>query len=188
MPVNTARILSTLLLALWASNLGSPLAACSVPTPPDPGTMTSNSDLIVLGIVLEYAIGPADGTEPMGTHKGPSTTVRFRIQQTLKGTTQQTLELVGSLQPEDDFNDHTPPYQFVRPGGRDGSCWAYEYKQGASYLLFLKQTDGGYRVNWYPLGPVNEQVTGADDPWVWWVKGYLAGKEIPENQEAVPPS
>jgi hypothetical protein len=31
-------------------------------------------------------------------------------------------------------------------------------------------------VNWYALGPVNEQLRSATDPWLVWVKQQLAKK------------
>lgn len=57
----------------------------------------------------------------------------------------------------------------------------YLSSQGGHFLLMLKKWDGklsyaiagnpldGYTVNWY-VGPVNEQVRSADDPWVVWVR------------------
>ena len=51
-----------------------------------------------------------------------------------------------------------------------GGCFAYDYQQGHQYLLFLK--DGN--PYWAPLEPANEEVFGSEDPWVVWVKAYLA--------------
>jgi hypothetical protein len=31
----------------------------------------------------------------------------------------------------------------------------------------------GYTVNWYALGPVNEQLRSANDPWVQWVRQQI---------------
>ena len=77
----------------------------------------------------------------------------------------------GELVDQDDFNDHKVPYTFVRPDGRHGPCYAISYRVGAQYLLMLKmRADGAYTVNWDSLGPVNEQLRSADDPWLVWVR------------------
>jgi hypothetical protein len=79
--------------------------------------------------------------------------------------------LPGALSEGDDFNDQPVPYNFVRPGGRHGSCFAYYYRAGAEFLFMLKkQQTGEYTVYWYALGPVNEQLRSTDDPWLLWVR------------------
>jgi hypothetical protein len=65
------------------------------------------------------------------------------------------------------------PYDFVRKGGRGGSCFAYKYKQGAEFLLFLVEKDGKYTLQLYALAPVNEQLRNKDDEWLTWVKNQL---------------
>ncbi|MEX2261561.1 MAG: hypothetical protein WD696_06400 [Bryobacteraceae bacterium] len=41
----------------------------------------------------------------------------------------------------------------------------------APFLLFLKKTSTGeFTVNWYPLGPVNEQLRSDRDKWLLWVR------------------
>ena len=57
----------------------------------------------------------------------------------------------------------------ARAGGC-GGCFAHEYRDGAEYLLMLK----GVTPYWAPLSPTNEEVSGAQDPWVLWVKGQLS--------------
>ena len=79
--------------------------------------------------------------------------------------------LPGYLVNSDDFNDHPPPYKFVRRGGRWGSCFANTYRSGGQFLLFLKKTKTGeFTVNWYALGPVNEQLHSDQDAWLIWVR------------------
>lgn len=65
------------------------------------------------------------------------------------------------------------PYTFVRRGGRAGSCIANTYKRGAEFLLMLAKTDRGFTVNWYALGPVNEQLRSSEDPWLRWVRNEV---------------
>ncbi len=75
------------------------------------------------------------------------------------------------LSDRDDFNDHVPPYRFVRPNGRHGSCYANTYRLGAQFLLILKKkASGEFTVNWSGLGPVNAQLHSSSDPWLLWVR------------------
>jgi hypothetical protein len=101
----------------------------------------------------------------------PDSVVRFKTVEVIKGQSiPSTLTLPGYLSERDDFNDHPPPYSFVRPGGRSGSCFANTYRRGAEFLLMLKRVGGDFTVNWYALGPVNEQLRSADDGWLTWVR------------------
>jgi hypothetical protein len=101
--------------------------------------------------------------------------VSFHVLQTLKGAAaRDDLRVEGEVATEDDRNDAAVPYDFVRPGGRHGNCYAFGYRRGAEYLLFLKSIDvQGQPVEltpyWAPLSPTNEQVSGEDDAWVRWV-------------------
>lgn len=47
---------------------------------------------------------------------------------------------------------------------------------GAEYLFLLNRVDrmDGLIPYWIALGPTNEQIRGADDPWVRWVREQLA--------------
>ena len=38
------------------------------------------------------------------------------------------------------------------------------------FLLVMKKSDTSYTVEWYPAGPVNEQLHSLDDPWLAWVR------------------
>jgi hypothetical protein len=80
------------------------------------------------------------------------------------------LDLAGYLGGPDDFNELPVPYHFVRRGGRSGSCFANTYRQGGDYLLVLKLVDNAYTTDWYALGPTNEQLHSAADPWLQWVR------------------
>jgi hypothetical protein len=87
-----------------------------------------------------------------------------------------TLAIRGELVLHDDYNDREPPYTFVRREGRRGNCFAYAYRRGAEYLLFLRQTNNVLTPYWSPHGPVNEQVRSNNDPWIAWVRRQSAGK------------
>jgi hypothetical protein len=87
-----------------------------------------------------------------------------------------SLKIGGGIYDQDDFNDQSVPYTFVRPAGRRGSCYASQYRLGAQYLLLLtRDPDGQWGIMSEPLAPVNEQIRGADDPWVQWVRSALHG-------------
>jgi len=44
--------------------------------------------------------------------------------------------------------------------------------------LVLRRTSGEiYTVNWYALGPVNEQLRSPNDPWLVWVREQLKARE-----------
>ena len=40
-------------------------------------------------------------------------------------------------------------------------------------MMLKKNHDGEFTVYWYALGPVNEQLHSADDPWLLWVRKQI---------------
>ena len=143
---------------------------CTRTTPVSVADMVSQADAIVRARALAAVDGPRP--QPRRDREG---TVRFDVLEVLKGDRQlSTVALAGQLVDRDDFNDHSPPYQ-VRPSGRAGSCFTDEYRGGAEYLLVLKRDADAvpWTTRWYPLGPVNEQLVGANDPWLEWVRANV---------------
>jgi hypothetical protein len=131
-----------------------------------------SADLIVRATADKYIILPDPVLRTTGV---PDSTVEFKIEETIRGVdVPNTIVLNGYLTDKDDYNETPLPYKFVRPGGRAGSCFANSYKKAAQFLLFLKRSGSGYTVNFSALGPTNEQLHSPDDPWVKWVKAYLA--------------
>lgn len=107
----------------------------------------------------------------------PAGQITFEVIDVLKGQgLPKTFTIPGKLVEEDDFNDRTPPYTFVRQGGRSGNCFAYGYRQGADYLLFLQPAGEVMTPYWAPLAPINEQVRSGQDPWVNWVRQQVQAK------------
>lgn len=103
--------------------------------------------------------------------------VRFEIEEVLRSTNPPpiVIALQGYTVDRDDFNKRPVPYDQVRPSGLRGSCFADEYRIGADYLLLLIETKPGvFSSHWAPLLPVNEELHGADDPWLAWVRGHIA--------------
>jgi hypothetical protein len=104
----------------------------------------------------------------------PESTIRFKVIESLRGGFTSEVVLPGYLSDTDDFNEQPPPYTFVRPNGRRGSCFANTYRAGGQFLLFLKNTPTGEQtVNWYALAPVNEQIHSISDPWLTWVRAEV---------------
>jgi hypothetical protein len=142
--------------------------ACTASITPN-SVLIEKADAIVRVEVEGYAIPPANtGLRTTGV---PDSKVRFKVIEVVRGLNLSVFELPGYVVERDDFNDHDPPYKFVRPGGRSGSCYANSYRDGAQYLLFLKKKDSGeLTVNWAPLSPVNEQLHSEYDPWLIWIR------------------
>jgi len=126
------------------------------------------ADAIVIATAEKY-VGEPDLT--IINFGVPDTQVVFKVDEVLKGDkVPATIVLNAYLSTVDDFNDQDVPYKFVRPNGRGGTCLANTYKKGASFLLFLKKTEHGYTSNISALGPSNEQLHDAQDPWLLWTR------------------
>ena len=160
---------STALLFLAFATLPAPYAyGCSLSGEVSTTEMITQADAIVRASAVEYVVRPRSGLYTTGL---PESKVRFKVLEMIRGKLPTEITLSGYLTDADDFNDQPVPYSFVRPGGRQGSCFAYFYRTGGEYLLMLKkQQTGEYRADWYALGPANEQLHSTDDPWLLWVR------------------
>lgn len=157
---------------------------CTRSTPISASEMVADADLIVRATAEAYSVSPQ---APLRTTGEPDWRVRFVVREMLKGsTTASEIILPGYLSERDDFNDHPAPYRFVRPNGRSGSCFANTYRSGADFLLVLKRRNDTVTVNWYALGPVNEQLRGPQDPWLLWVRAQLKNDGKQANQRLHP--
>jgi len=145
--------------------------------------LVNDGDTIVRVTAVEYASPPSN--PQFGTTGVPDSKIRFKVIERIRGPVISDLILPGYLVDRDDFNDQQPPYTFVRPGGRAGSCFANSYRSGGQFLLFLKKTKAGeLTVNWYALAPVNEQLHSDDDPWLLWVREHAQGavESVPNTE------
>ena len=150
--------------------------ACSVSRLALNTELVKNADMIVRAKAVEYAVAP--GNPSMRTTGVPDSKVRFKVVERISGPEIPEVQLPGYLVDDDDFNEQTPPYTFVRPGGRSGSCFANSYRTGGEFLLFLKKTNTGeMTVNWAALAPVNEQLHSDRDPWLVWVRKHATADE-----------
>jgi hypothetical protein len=146
----------------------SPSAAGSVNVPA--AALVKDATLIVRA----RAVAPASGA-PKGASK-----VLFEVEEVMKTATQappSRIALDGSLSQQDDFNRGPVPYDYVRPSGLRGSCYARSYRADADYLLMLVEARPGvFTPYWAPLLPTNEQLHGTDDPWLVWVRARVAAQ------------
>ena len=139
-----------------------PAKACSVPHVKSGAEITQAADVILRVKVPDKEvseIAPIDMTVLeilKGKFKSKTVTVRG-----------QTAKYYGA-------NEKPVPYDFVRRGGRHGNCYAFDYRRNGQFLLFLSNG----MVHWAALAATNEEVSGKNDPWVWWVKGFLAATNV----------
>ena len=173
----------TLTLLLGTAVYAEP---CSITYRPNAVGVVHGADLIVRAANRGYLEAPANENE--WTTGTPDSELVFDVVEVLKGDRTLTQVILNGYEGRvDDFNDRPVPYDFVRPGGRGGSCFANTYKVGAEFLLMLRysRTLGTYyTVNWYALGPVNEQLRSAEDPWLLWVREELETWDGLQNELA----
>ncbi len=172
-------IVIRLVLMLALVGLAAPAWPCTV-VGPLPTAERLVGDAEVIARVRAEGLSPTPGRP--GVMAGNSEQVRFAILEVLKGKLpSSTIEFNGSLVDRDDRNDRPVPYDFIRPGGRGGNCFALTYRAGAEYLLLLRRGEHSAYAQandlapyWAPLSPTNEQLFhGAKDPWLVWVREQL---------------
>ena len=172
------QLMSWLALAFVTS--GSPAASlplrCSVErTGPAQSTveiargLVANADRIVRAKApLQPDLPPP--RERFPTWWGRDTTLSFEVLETLKGDSlPRSVIIRGFLMQTDDFNMGSVPYAFVRRQGGKGDCFANGYRHGGEFLLLLREGTP----YWAALQPTSEQVRGADDAWVQWVRAEV---------------
>ena len=146
--------------------------------------MVERADVIVRAVAVDSAQAEAVELQqgefpvpPFHEHR-----IDFRTTEVLRGPWPDSVfALPGRVVDQDDFNRDEAPYGMVRPSGQRGDCFATEYRIGSEYLLMLRPlapdspVHGRFSMTvwWMALGPTNEQIRGADDPWVRWVRDQL---------------
>lgn len=139
------------------------------PSPAEKGrALLTASDAIVRARAVDYLPG-----ERVGKGAGYDW-IEFEVLEVLKGPDAlEQLLIRGALVEESDLNPGEVPYRVVRPAGQRGSCYARLYQRGGEFVLVLRERDGRLTPYWSPLSPTNEQIRGADDPWLVWVRANL---------------
>lgn len=161
-------------------NTRSPASVCWVPGLEGPGYRYSDSqvqDIVRRSEVVVRAVAADSVGQSFNRDWGYSfDLIRFEPTEVLRGTLPESdFNLEGRVVYRDEFNSGSVPYGHVRASG-SGPCFAYEYRLGAEYLFLLNRVEGRDDLTpyWVALGPTNEQIRGADDPWVRWVREQLA--------------
>ena len=173
--MKTLCLTAALSLACAAFMSAPAVKACRAARP-SPQALVSGAEIIVRASADRYVKAPEGNSRYL--NEPADAEIEFSVLEVVKGEkVPSTIILNGYLTDKDDFNDRPVPYDFVRPGGRGGSCSAYQYKQDAEFLLFLKKKDGKLTIGWYALAPTNEQLNSADDSWVVWVKEQLKNQQ-----------
>src|SRR5262245_57629904 len=158
----------------------TPVWPCSVEGPlRTPDTLVREADVIVR--VRADSAAPSAVQVQAGTEAASH--INFTVLEILKGEVPSgTLRVNGVASERDDHNDTKVPYDFVRPAGRHGNCFALEYRIGGEYLLLLKRTANQendpptFTPYWAALGPTNEQLFDRqNDPWLRWVRERVTG-------------
>lgn len=168
------------LLVIAMLGLAAPGWPCSVVEPlPSAQRLIGDAEVIARVRAEGLSSTPGRGGSILA---GSPTRVRFAILELLKGRLSSSMiDFDGSLTNRDDRNDRPVPYDFVRPGGRGGNCFALAYRAGAEYLLLLRRGEHSpdpqpseLTPYWAPLSPTNEQLfDGASDAWFVWVRKEL---------------
>jgi len=163
-------MLNTLVTVLSLS-LGARLCSVVPGDAPQAHSWIDNATLVVRARALSPESSAA---------RGARSQVRFQVEEVLKSNATPmptAISLDGRTAERDDFNKRPVPYDYVRPSGLMGSCFADEYRPGADYLLLLVESKPGvFSTHWAPLLPVNEPLHGTDDPWLAWVRARVAGR------------
>lgn len=139
-----------------------------------PGYLVDSATAIARVHAIRVTGGTPEGARRWGGEDGE---VTFAVDEWLRpghGGRPDTLHVQGAAAADgDDYNPGPVPYRAVRPAGQRGSCYARRYRPRAEYLLLLRpdpDRPGALTPYWSPLAPVSEQVRGASDPWVTWVR------------------
>jgi hypothetical protein len=146
--------------AVLSSVAAAEVAACSVDHVDTAAEITDRAAVIMLVRVPDRKVAKI-------------APIKMTVLEVLKGDFKgQTVVIRGQTAKYHGPNDNRPPYDWVRAGGRFGNCFAEDYKPGGRFLLFLRHG----QVHWSPLAATNEEVSGANDPWVRWVKKRLGNR------------
>jgi hypothetical protein len=144
--------------------------------------MVEQSDAIVRVRAVEYVIAPQNPN--VFTTGEPDSMIRFKVLEVIRGAISRELILPGYLVDKDDFNQlGAAERHVVRSNGLMGSCFANSYRSGGQFLLILKkEKNAGFTVDWDILGPTNEQLSSADDPWLLWVREQVKKQTVPNGK------
>ena len=115
-------------LVLWMAVAPPAASACSRVKPFSFDELFV-AEVIVRATAVRYVADPSTQTADASDRA-----IEFNVEEVLRGrNVSAKIILSGRLTDEDDYNEVQVPYDFVRPGGRGGSCFARNYKEGAQF-------------------------------------------------------
>ena len=184
----------TLALLLTTSRDAAGCSLVETPGRPRIGTLphirslVEQADLVVRARAVRYGVGEHYLIPPEVMTLGEGRAIEFKVIEVLTpGSAPGTLYVGGHLMRTDDFNRGPVPYLNVRREGQRGGCVASGYRAGGEYLLILRRAPRGYYTPyWAYLSPTNEQIHGARDPWVQWVREELRRRPTTPAGPAAP--
>lgn len=95
--------------------------------------------------------------------------IELEVIETLKGKPPSgRLRVAGKIVEQTARHYGEVPYRAARRSA-DAPCFAYDYSMGKDYVLFI----AGGILYYAPLAPLNEEITGNDDPWLKWVRAEI---------------
>ena len=176
-------IWTTVTAAIVASLLGSPqqtpaAAFCSV-HPPIRFSVARTQRIVRDAEVVVRAVAVGSATPGRTLKRLDTDTLAFAVVEVLSGSdVPDTLRFYGVVAEWDDFQEGPVPYLSHRPRYSEGDCTTAWYRIGAEYLFLLGRVPenprlAGLTPYWTILAPTNEQLRGADDPWLAWVREQL---------------
>ncbi|HYD89250.1 MAG TPA: hypothetical protein VEA80_17360 [Vitreimonas sp.] len=131
----------------------------------------SNFELVQIADAIVVAT-PQRRSVSWNDDDGPS--VRFRVQQALKGETPRDLTLPGTTIGQVELGDANRLIG-AHPDAHAGMCIRQTFRRGQPVLLFLaRDAQGQWRQLGFPFARVNEDYFGPDALWPRTVRQYLA--------------
>jgi len=156
----------------------SPGAFCSLSGGLPPFSIARTQDIVAASEVIVRATALGSTSSPAGDPRPNMSYVAFAVDEVLRGgEVPDTLRFVGAIIPEDavplEYEEEVPHRSYIRRWG--GDCIATTYQAGGQYLLLLQRSEesGTLDPYWVFLAPTNNQIRGADDRWVQWVRTEL---------------
>jgi hypothetical protein len=177
-----------MIVAIWTALLlaASPQARpepafCSVSGGAGQPPSVESTRALVRRAEVVVRVHAAEYRRPPEMQGFPPMEIRFHVLEVLHGSdVPADLWIRAGAVAHDDFNDHPVPYLYARPDSRRGGCYAYFHRDGGEFLLLLSRDRQGLLTPYWSMGdPTNEQVRGASDPWVVWVREQLRAPRAP---------
>ena len=129
------------------------------------------SEAIIVATVVDFVENKSNSKD---------SSILFEVDEILKGKMKDNyIKIKGKIVSHSLSNKNKIPYKRGRRRSSNGECLAIDYDYGSSYLLMIK--DG--TPHWSAFNATNEKITGGNDPWLMWIKGFLAGMEYRKQKE-----